>query len=77
MKLPVQFPNDADVIADEAERFSVLPSQDRLEIIRGLLDTGALMLRNSPRSDFLAQYAADQENASRLAVREFLARHAD
>jgi hypothetical protein len=77
MKLPVQFPSDADVTAEEAERFRALSSEDRLQVIRGLLDAGALMLRNSPRSAFLAQYAAEQEQASRRAVQEFLARHAD
>jgi hypothetical protein len=77
MKLPVKFPSDADVIADEAKRFFALSSAERLQLIRGLLDAGALMLRNSPRSAFLTQYAAEQENASRQAIREFLARHAD
>jgi hypothetical protein len=76
MKLPVKFPSDADVIADEAKRFSVLSSEDRLQLIRGLLDAGALMLQNSPRSAYLTHYAAEQENASRRAVKEFLARHA-
>lgn len=75
MKLPVQFPSDAEVIAEEAERFRALSGQDRLEVVRGLLDAGALMLRNSPRSAFLAEYAAQQESASRRTVREFLARH--
>ncbi|HEY2413265.1 MAG TPA: hypothetical protein VGI40_13530 [Pirellulaceae bacterium] len=77
MKLPIQFPSDTDVIAEEAGRFSALSSQDRLQVIRGLLDAGALMLQNSPRSTFLRQHAAEQESASRQAVREFLARHAD
>jgi hypothetical protein len=76
MKLPVKFPSDADVIAEEAKRFSVLSSDDRLQLIRGLFDAGALMLQNSPRSAYLAQYAAEQENLSRQATREFLARHA-
>lgn len=76
MKLPVKFPSDADVIAEEAERFHALSSQDRLQVILGLLDAGVLMLGNSPKSAFLKQHAAEQESASRRAVREFLARHA-
>jgi hypothetical protein len=75
MKLPVRFPSEADVIAAEANRFSALPAAERLQVIRGLLEAGALMLRNSPRSAFLVQYAAQQERASRQAVREFLDRH--
>ena len=74
MNLPVQFPSDTQVIAEEAEQFRALSHQSRLEVIRGLLDAGALMLRNSPRSAFLAEYADQQETAYRRAVREFLAR---
>jgi hypothetical protein len=77
MNLPVQFPSDADVIAEEAARFRALPAQERLQVIRGLLDAGALMLRNSPQAAFLRQYAAEQERASRRAILEFLARHGD
>jgi hypothetical protein len=76
VKLPVTFPPDADVIAEEAERFRALSSQDRLEVIRGVLDAGALMLRKSPRAAFLAEYVAEQEYAFRQAVQEFLNRHA-
>jgi hypothetical protein len=77
MKLPVQFPSDADVIAEEAARFRALSSRARIQVIRGLLDAGVLIVRNSPRSAFLKKHAAEQESASRRAVREFLARHAD
>ena len=77
MQLPVKFPSDADVIAEEAARFRALSSQDRIQVIQGLIDAGALMQRNSPRAAFLTAYAAEQENASRQAVREFLARHGD
>jgi len=75
MRLPVQFPDEADVIAEEAERFARLSSEERMRLIRGLLDAGALMLRNSPRSQYLTEYAAEQERASHQAVKEFLARH--
>jgi hypothetical protein len=77
MKLPVKFPSDSDVIAEEAARYRALPPQDRLQVIRGLIEAGELMLRNSPRAEFLRQYAAEQESAARQAVLEFLARHAD
>ena len=77
MKLPVQFPSDSDVIAEEAARYRALPAQDRIQVIRGLIDAGALMLQNSPQADFLRQYALEQERASRRAVLEFFARHGD
>jgi hypothetical protein len=75
MELPVRFPSDADVIAEEAERFFALSSVDRLAMIRGVLEAGALMLQNSPRSAFLRRHAEEQESAWRRAVREFVARH--
>jgi hypothetical protein len=74
-ELPIQFPNDVEVIAEEAERFRALSSHDRLAVICGLLDAGALMLHNSPRSAFLVRHASDQERAWRLSIQEFLARH--
>lgn len=77
MKLPVQFPDDTDVIAEEAKRFSALPSHDRVEVIRGLLEAGQLMIQNSPRAAFLMKYAEEQEIAARQAVREFVARHGE
>jgi hypothetical protein len=77
MKLPLQFPNDADVIAEESTRFSNLSSHDRMQVICNVLEAGALMLRQSPRSDFLRQYALEQENAWRLSVQDFIARHGD
>jgi hypothetical protein len=76
MELPVHFPSDVEVIADEAKRFRALAPQERLDVVRGLLDAGALMLRNSPRSAFLKEYALRQELAYRRAVSGFLARHA-
>lgn len=77
MKLPVRFPSDAEVISEEAARFRAMSGEERLQVIRGVLDAGALMLHNSPRSAFLAAYAAEQEKAAQLAITDFLGRHAD
>jgi hypothetical protein len=76
MNLPIKFPSDAEVIAEEAARFRALSPADRLRSIRGLLAAGALMMRRSPRAVFLRQYTLEQENRARQAVKEFLARHA-
>ena len=76
MNIPVKFPSDASVIVEEAARFRALPAPERMQVIRGVLDAGALMMRNSPRSAYLRQYSAEQESASRRAILEFLARHA-
>jgi hypothetical protein len=76
MDLPIQFPSDADVIAEEAARFRALSPEARLRSIRGLIAAGQLMMRNSPKAAFLQAHAAEQEAGSRQAVQEFIARHA-
>jgi hypothetical protein len=76
MNVPIHFPSDTEVIAKEAARFRALPPQQRLQSIRGLLAAGALMMRRSPKAAFLRDYALEQENRARQAVKEFLQRHA-
>jgi hypothetical protein len=76
MKVPIRFPAEADVIAEEAARFRALSPEKRLRSIRGLLAAGALMMRRSPKAAFLRGYTLDQENRARQAVKEFLGRHA-
>jgi len=76
MKLPIRFPSDAEIIAEEAARFRALSPEERLRSIRALLAAGALMMQRSPKAAFLREYTLEQENRARQAVREFLARHA-
>jgi hypothetical protein len=76
MQLPIAFPSDAEIIAEEAARFRALSPADRLRSIRALLAAGALMMQRSPKAAFLLEYTQEQENRSRQAVQEFLARHA-
>jgi hypothetical protein len=76
MDLPIKFPSDVGVIAEEAARFRALSPERRLRSIRGLLAAGVLMMRRSPKAAFLREYTLEQENRARQAVKEFLARHA-
>ena len=76
MKISIQFPADADVIAEETARFRALSPERRLQSIRGLLTAGVLMMERSPKAAFLRDYALEQESRARLAVKEFIARHA-
>jgi hypothetical protein len=75
MQLPIRFPTDTDVIADEAARFRALSSDQRLEVLRGILDAGWLMLRDSPHREFADKCAEEQERAAHGAIQEFVARH--
>jgi len=76
MKLAIQFPSEVEVITEEVARFGALSPADRLRSIRRLLAAGALMMRISPEAGFLRDYTLEQENRTRQAVKEFLARHA-
>jgi hypothetical protein len=76
MNLPIKFPSDAAVIAEEVARFRALSPAQRVRTIRALLAAGALMMRRSPKAAFLREFTLEQENCARQAVKEFLARHA-
>ena len=76
MDLPIKFPSDADVIAEEAARFRALSPKDRMRSIRDLLEAGFLMMQRSPKAEFLREYTLQQEEIARQAVKEFIARHA-
>lgn len=76
MELPVRFPSDADVIAEEAARFRALSPDERMAVIRGLLDTGERLMRLSPKAEFLRQYTQQQEELAQQAFKDFIARHA-
>ena len=76
MDLPIRFPSDAEVIAEEAARFRALTPENRVRLIRGLLAAGAMMMRQSPKTAFLREDTMQQENRARQAVKEFLERHA-
>lgn len=76
MDLPIHFPSDVEVITEEVSRFRALSNQDRMRSIHGMIAAGALMVKLSPKREFLREYTLEQENRARQAVREFLAHHA-
>ena len=76
MELPIQFPSDADVIAEEAARFRALSPEERMAVIRGILDAGERLIRLSPNAEFLRQYTEEQELLAQQAFKDFIARHA-
>lgn len=76
MNLPIQFPDEGDVIADEVARFRALSPEQRAEFIRGLINTGETLIRASGKAAFIRQYADEQREEARRAIREFIARHA-
>jgi hypothetical protein len=75
MDLPIKFPSDADVIVEEVARFRALPPEQRIETIRGIIAAGMLLIRQSPKVEFLQEYTLAQEERARVATKEFIARH--
>jgi|HubBroStandDraft_5_1064220.scaffolds.fasta_scaffold793260_1 hypothetical protein len=76
MDLPIKFQNDADVIIEEVKRFRALSPEDRMRMIRGLLNAGELMLSRSPKAAFMRDQMLEEKNLARQAIKEFIARHA-
>lgn len=75
MDLAIKFPNDADVIADEAARLRALSPEERMRSFRGILRAGALLMQRAPNQEFLRQYNLEQEELTRQAIRKLIARH--
>ena len=76
MDLPIRFPKDEDVIAEEAALFRGLSPASRLQSIRSVIDTGDFLMKLSPNKTFLRDYDAGYELESRHAIQEFIARYA-
>jgi hypothetical protein len=76
MNLPIQFPSNAEVVAEEAARFRALPPEAQFEVFRGVLAAGEWMMKQSPNSEFVRSHTLEQEEMAMRAVKEFIARHA-
>ena len=76
VNLPIRFPNDADVIAEDAARFRALSDEERMRSLRDLIATGAFLLRIGGREAAMRELADEETRKSHAAIREFIARHA-
>ena len=76
MNLPIRFPNDADVIAEDATRFRALSDEERMRSHRDLIGTGAFLLRIGGREAAMRELAGEEARESHAAIKGFIARHA-
>ena len=76
MNLPIQFPSNADVVAEEAARFQALSPEAKFENFRGVLAAGEWMMKQSSNSEFVRSHALEQEAIAMRSIKEFIARHA-
>jgi hypothetical protein len=75
MQVPIKFPSDAEVIREEVARFRALSPDERVGVIRGLVATGARIMRQSDNASFQRTIVLEQEELWRQAVKEFITRH--
>jgi hypothetical protein len=74
MNLPIRFPSDADVIAEEAARFRALPPEDQVRALGGAFRLYHF-LASAGRPGVADRLAREEERLARAAILEFVARH--
>ena len=75
MDLPIRFPDDADVIAEEAARFRALSDEDKVRALEECWRVYQFLIANSDRKTELRRLAEDDEELAHRAIQEFAARH--
>ena len=75
MKLPIQFPNDADVIAEAAARFRMLSGERRIRALGDCFRDYLFLIAASGRADELHRFAQEEDLRAKAAIEEFVARH--
>ena len=75
MELPIKFPNDADVIAEEVARFRALSPDQQVWQLNEMYRLGRFLMETSGRAAAIAALEAEEEAAERRAIEEFVARH--
>ena len=75
MDLPIKFPTEREKIDADVASFRALSPTERVEVIRGIMKAGELMMRRSPKAEFMRKYQLEQEELARKAFKEFVARY--
>jgi hypothetical protein len=73
--LPIKFPSEADVIAEEAARFRKLSPSDRIKAIQKCCNDFELSLKMSGREAEFLRLADAEKQREREAILKFIARH--
>lgn len=71
-----RFPNQADVIFEQAQAFRRLSGSDRLLAIFDLMASGTALLRQSPQREVGLRLRTAQEEEWKQVQRELFERHA-
>jgi hypothetical protein len=75
MNLPIKFPKDEDVIAEEVRRFRALSPEGQVRELDEMFDVYHFLRTASGRPEVIDRMAADDERSEREAILEFAHRH--
>ena len=75
MKLPIQFPSEADKIYEDAQSFRRLSPQERVRTIFDLIASGMHMLESSPKRETARRMREADEAEWQRIQKELFARH--
>ena len=75
MELPIQFPNESDVIYDEAMRFRALSPAQKIHEINEAFRLYQFLRTSSGRAEQIDLYAEEMERLGRQSIQEFASRH--
>jgi hypothetical protein len=75
MNIPIQFPSAAEVICEETRRFRALSPENQVRMLDEAFRLYHFLLKVSDRPEALARFAQEEEDAARIAIQQFVARH--
>lgn len=75
MDLPIKFPSDAEVVAEEVARFRALSPEQRVHALGEMFELYHFLISTSGRPEELKRLAEEEEERGRQAIMEFVARH--
>ncbi len=76
MELPIRFPSDEDVIAEDVARFRALSDEDQVRTLGEMFRTYYFLVERATKPEAISRFAIEDEDRGRRAVEEFVKRHA-
>ena len=75
MNLPIKFPSNTEVIAEEAARFRALSPEARVRTLGEMFRLYHFLAAQSTRPEAVERLAREDEERGRKVVEAFVARH--
>jgi len=75
VNVPIKFPSNAEVIVEETVRFRALSPERRVQALGEMFRLYRFLASNAAQPKVVARFAQEEEERSRKAIEEFIARH--